>query len=91
MKGRSATNVARIFMDNTDHVMTAAYQELKDAMQFKRVNEELLEYLSSSIRWLLHYSKKNNIPLPEKDKIHKIVDRAMAIADKLPRDRNNSL
>ena len=71
MKGRSATNVARIFMDNTDHVMTAAYQELKDAMQFKRVNEELLEYLSSSIRWLLHYSKKNNIPLPEKDKIHK--------------------
>jgi hypothetical protein len=82
MKGRSATNVARIFMDNTDHV---------HAMQFKRVNEELLEYLSSSIRWLLHYSKKNNIPLPEKDKIHKIVDRAMAIADKLPRDRNNSL
>jgi len=51
-------------MDNTDHVMTVAYQELKHAMQFKRVNEELLEYLSSSIRWLLHYSKKNNIPLP---------------------------
>ena len=72
-------------MDNDDHVMTAAYQELRYAMQFKRVNEELLEYLSSSIRQLLHYSKKHNIALPERDKIEEIVSRAMAIADKLPR------
>jgi hypothetical protein len=75
----------RIFTDNADHLMTAAYQELKYAMQFKRVNEELLEQLSSSIRWLQHYSKKNNIPLPERNKIHEIIDRAMAIAEKLPR------
>ncbi len=81
----------RIFTDNADHLMTAAYQELKYAMQFKRINEELLEYLSSSIRWLLHYSKKNNIPLPEKNKIEEIVSRATTIADKLPRDRNNNL
>jgi hypothetical protein len=72
-------------MDNADHVMTAAYQELKHAIKFKRVNEELLEYLSSSIRWLLHYSKKHNIALPERDKIEEIVSRAMTIADKLPR------
>jgi len=75
----------RIFTDKADHVMMAAYQELQYAMQFKRANEELLEYLSSSIRWLLRYSKKNNIPLPEEDKLHEIVDRTMAIADKLPR------
>lgn len=78
-------NGVRIFTDRDDHIMTAAYHELKYAMQFKRVNEELLEYLSSSIRWLLHYSKKNNIPLPERDRIEGIVDKAMAIADKLPR------
>jgi hypothetical protein len=40
--------------------------------------------LCSSIRWLLHYSK-NNIALPERDKIEEIVSRAIAIADKLPR------
>jgi hypothetical protein len=67
-------NAVRIFMGKDDHIMTAAYQELKFTMQFKRV----LEYLSSSIRWLLHYSKKNNIPLPERDKLDEIVDKAIA-------------
>jgi hypothetical protein len=28
----------------------AAFQELKDVLQVKRVNDELLEYLSSSLR-----------------------------------------
>jgi hypothetical protein len=72
-------------MDNPGHVMTAAYQELTHAIKFKRINEELLEYLCSSIGWLLHYSKKNNIALPERDKIEEFVSRAIAIADKLPR------
>ena len=43
MTGPRETKAARIFMDNDDHVMTAAYQELRYTMQFKRVNEELLE------------------------------------------------
>jgi hypothetical protein len=33
---------------------------------------------------LLHYSKENNIELPEKNKIEEIAE-GMAIADKLPR------
>jgi hypothetical protein len=33
----------------------------------------------------LHYSKKKNIALPEREKIEEIVSRAIAIADKLPR------
>jgi hypothetical protein len=47
----------------------AAFQELKDVLQVKRVNDELLEYLSSSLHWLLHYSHKYQIPLSEKNKI----------------------
>ena len=35
-------------MDRTDYSKLAAFQELKDALQVKRVNDELLEYLSSS-------------------------------------------
>ena len=38
-------------MDSTDYIKLAAFQELKDALQVKRVNDELLEYLSSSLRW----------------------------------------
>lgn len=71
-------------MDKEDYTMMAAFQELKDAMRIKRVNDELLEYLVSSLLWLIHYSKKNHIPLAEMDKIEQIVNRTMKIAEKLP-------
>jgi hypothetical protein len=42
---RNVTKEVRTFTDNYEHTMTAAYQELKFAMQFKRVNEGLLGHL----------------------------------------------
>jgi hypothetical protein len=74
---------ARISMDNTDLLEAAAYQKLQEVMRIKKVNEELLEYLSSSLRYILHYSKKNNIILPHIDKIKQIIDRAIATSAKL--------
>jgi len=62
----------------------AAFRELQDAIRVKRVNDELLEYLAASLRWILHYAKKYNIPLPEQDKINEVLQRTMSIADKLP-------
>jgi hypothetical protein len=75
-----------IFMVSTsDHIKIAAFQELQNALRVKQLNDELLEYLASSLRWLLHYSKRNNIPLPDRDKIEQIIDRTLEIAEKLPR------
>ena len=74
---------ARISMDSTDLLEAAAYQKLQEVMRIKKVNEELLEYLSSSLRYILHYSKKNNIILPHIDKIKQIIDRAIATSAKL--------
>lgn len=66
------------------HIKMAVYQELQDALKLKQVNEELLEYLTSSLRWLIHYTNKNKIALPELDKIDQILNTAMDIANKLP-------
>jgi hypothetical protein len=66
------------------HIKMAAFHELQEALKIKRVNDELLEHLLSSVLWLVNYAKKNNITLPEKDKITEILDKAIAIADKLP-------
>jgi hypothetical protein len=63
--------------------MMAAFQELKDAIRMRRVNDELLEYLVSSLRWLIHYSKKNRIQLPDMDKMQETIDRAINTAEKL--------
>jgi hypothetical protein len=70
--------------DNAELMKLAAFQELQDALKIKRVNDELLEFLTSSLRWLMHYSQKNNLPLPEKDRMIDTLDRIMAISGKLP-------
>lgn len=57
---------------------------MEEALKIKQVNDEMLEHLVSSLRWLLHYSQKYGIPLPEKEKITLLVNRAMEIGQKLP-------
>ena len=62
----------------------AVLEELRHTLKVKRINDELLEHLASTLGWLLRYAEKNNIALPEKDKIVLALDRAMEIAEKLP-------
>ena len=71
-------------MDSIDHMKLAIFKELQEALQLKRINEELLEYLGASLRWLFHYSEKYNIPLPENDKIGLLIDRTLEITNKIP-------
>jgi hypothetical protein len=73
-------------MNNNDcyHIKMAAFHELQEALKIKHVNDELLEHLISSVLWLVNYAKKNNITLPERDKITEILDKAIAIANKVP-------
>ena len=62
-------------MDNIDHIKMASFQELQQLMKLSMANAELLEYLSSSIQYLIYYSSKHNIQLPEREKIGEIVKR----------------
>ncbi len=62
----------------------AAFQELQDALRIKQVNEELFEHLDAALRWILHYVKKHNMPMPEQEKLLRLLDRAEEIEDKLP-------
>jgi hypothetical protein len=70
-------------MNSIEHMKIAAFEELKEALKIKCINDELLEYLASSLRWILHYAKKNNMDIPDKDKIVELMDKAMAIENKL--------
>ncbi len=88
MSLKQVKNVVKKWMD-TDrksyyHIKMPAWQELQEALKIKRINDELLEYLTSSLRYLVHYSERYNIHLPEHDKIGEILNRIMAIAEKLP-------
>jgi NTP pyrophosphatase (non-canonical NTP hydrolase) len=69
------------------YTQMAVLEQLRYAVKVRRVNDELLEHLASTLWWLLHYAAKNNIDLPDKDKISLALDRAMEIARKQPRSR----
>jgi hypothetical protein len=60
-------------------------EKIRQVLRIKKVNEELLEYLESSVRWIIHYCKKHDIPLPESDKIIDMANRIREIDSKLPR------
>jgi hypothetical protein len=60
----------------------ATFQELKEALEVKKMNDELLEYLSSSLRFILRYSQKYNIPIPESDKILDMINKLIAVENR---------
>ena len=70
-------------MDSTEHIRHAVYQELQEAVKIRKVNKELLEHLLSSVRWIIHYARKNNISLPDVDKMEQVIDKAIEIDEKV--------
>lgn len=69
-------------MDNSDiYIEKGALAKLNYALEVERVTHELSEHLADSIRWVMQYCKKNDIPLPDQDKINEIVDKAVKLND----------
>lgn len=62
-------------------------EELKKAVKIKRLNEELLEHLTSTLSWLIRTCEKNNMPVPKKETIVKSIDRAYDYLDRIPSDQ----
>ena len=64
-----------------------AWQEILDEWKkvdrLKRLNQRLYDYLGSSIIYLLEYSKRNDIVLPHKERIEKMIDEAEYIIDQI--------
>ncbi len=49
-----------------------------------RINDELMEHLSSTIRWLMHYCEKNNMRPPNLEHLSNSVKKAHEYLHKLP-------
>ncbi len=69
-------------MDNSDkYIEQGAIEKLQYALQAEKLAQVLAEHLANSVKWLHHYCKKNNIPLPDQDKINEIVDKTVKLND----------
>lgn len=75
--------MAKISMvEENPYIKMASWQELQQLLKLVERNEELMEYLSSSLQYLLYYSRKYNIPLPNYEKIDDIVNKTTVLFDK---------
>ncbi|MFQ5782514.1 MAG: hypothetical protein ACE5GR_05615 [Nitrosopumilus sp.] len=69
-------------MDNSDnHLENGALAKLNYALEVEKMSHEMAEHLVDSIRWVIQYCKKNNLPLPNQDKLNEIVDRVVRLND----------
>jgi CRISPR/Cas system-associated protein Csx1 len=73
-------------MDNisSHYIELAATQKLRYALQIAQANDELSEQLFSSLRWIVRYCKRYQIPLPEKERILASLDKVLEINNKIP-------
>ena len=64
-----------------------AWQEILDEWKkvdkLRRLNQRLYDYLGSSIIYLLEYSKRNDIVLPHKERLEKMIDESEYIIDQI--------
>lgn len=69
--------------DSPTHMKVALDKEWQEMLKFKKINEDLMEHLCSSIRWIIRYARNNNFPLPEIEIMEDMLKKAMAHTDKL--------
>jgi hypothetical protein len=57
-------------------IKQATVREYQDALKYKKMYEELCESFQCIVTDLLQYAEKNNIVLPNRDRIYRNVEKA---------------
>ena len=69
-------------MDDVNLLEKAMF-EYKQAMRAKKMNRELLEHLRGMYLWLFRYSEKYGIPIPKKEEVLRMAERADVLIDEI--------
>jgi hypothetical protein len=73
----------KMSMDSSTHMKIALAEEWREILLFKQLNEDMMRHLCFSIRWIIRYTRKNNLPLPELERMENLLNEAMSYADKI--------
>jgi tyrosine-protein phosphatase YwqE len=57
--------------------------EWKQVHRLKTLNQRLYDQLGGSIIHIIRYAEENNIPLPNRDKLYELVDKAENVIDEI--------
>lgn len=82
-------------MINEIDILKETLIEYKKALRLKNMNQELIHHLHGSLFWLLRYSEKYSIPLPQKEALSSMIEKTDFLIDEIfdqpskNRDKNN--
>jgi len=76
-------------MTNEFDVLKRALAEHETALKMKHLNQQLMEYLTGSIYYITKYSEENNIPLPNKENLLKMIEEANSMIENIVSTANN--
>ena len=74
---------------NEIEIFEEALSEYKNAHRLKQLNEQLSIQLHGSIYYLLKYSEKYNLPLPNKSDLLRMIENADFIIDQFSYESPN--
>jgi hypothetical protein len=66
---------------NEYRLMQDSLNTMRYALSIKRLSEELYDHLCDSIIYIVKYSEKNNIVLPNRSSLLELVDKSRAHID----------
>src|SRR5437867_5106872 len=64
-------------------IIKEAIAEYDKAVKVKELNQELYDHLLGSVIYVLKYSEKHNIPLPNKEGLYQMVKRSTFLIDRI--------
>lgn len=77
-------------MTNETDVLKQTLEEYQKALRLKKMNNELLEHLKGSLFWIFRYSEKYGIPIPKKDELLRMAEKADFLLDEISDQPNGN-
>lgn len=72
-------------------IMHKALANYQTSVRMKNMNQQLLQHLGDSVFYLIKYTEKYNLPLPKKDELLRMVDKANSMIDQITESTNRGL
>jgi hypothetical protein len=68
-------------VDSNYNIKLAIAQEYKKVIEYRKVDEDLIEAFQCIINDLFDYSKKNGIELPNRERIYRNMEKAASLIE----------
>ncbi|MEX0862698.1 hypothetical protein [Nitrosopumilus sp.] len=70
-------------MTNDIDILCEVIEEYRQVNQLKKMNYELLSHLQGVYCWIFKYAEQNNIPLPKKEALLRMAEKADFLIDEI--------